>query len=178
MKLRGQTVEPPKPIPVVIPRDEGDLGFMVYPVMEYAEFEQFCPEPKPPLVIRPNDPAGVADPDDPRFRETLNTWAGHKTEYMIIKALTMSGELEFETVKIEDPDTWSGYEDELLQCFTEREVSVLVDGAITANMPTAARQQQAKERFMSPLSVDSAASTSPMDEPDSTISGDLVNDLG
>lgn len=175
MKLHGVTIVPPKPIPIVLPRNEGDIVLYAAPILSLEDFEKLCPRPKPPSVMRPGKGYSV-DTNSKEYIQAMSKWGEQKSNYLIIKSLSDgTPDLEWDNVDLTDPDTWAGYETELTSVFTIGEVDIIVGGCFAANLPTDDRQKEALERFMSPQEEDNP-STYRKDAQNSTTSGELVKD--
>jgi len=176
MKLKGLTVQPPKPIPIAIPRPEGDIILHAQAVMDMTEFDSLVPEPKPPKTFTPGK--GYKESrDSTEYRQAIEKWGSQRSDYLIIKTLTDgTPELEWDTVSLSDPSTWNGYQDELKSSFSIGEVQTIISACLIANMPGEERQAEALERFMLPPPAGVAEHTFRKDELDSTTSGEPVSD--
>ena len=86
MKLNGVQIIPPKPIPVVIPRDGLDLVFMVQPVLDYTDFEKLCPEPQPPVRTYPGGKT-VEEVTDKDYQAAMDVFGEQRLAYMYLKSL-------------------------------------------------------------------------------------------
>lgn len=112
MKMYGKKLSGPEVEVLVIPRKSGDLVFRAQSVLDYSAFEAICPLPTPPEVMRPGG-ARSKNVEHPDFIKALDDWAEKRTHWMILKSLEATTELEWETIKMDDPSTWSNYEKEL-----------------------------------------------------------------
>ena len=112
MKLAGKKISGPDVEVLVIPRKSGDLLFKAQAVLDYSAFEALCPIPQAPEVLRPG---GVRsrNPEAPTFLKALDEWAERRTYWMILKSLEATPDIEWETIKMDDPSTWVNYEKEL-----------------------------------------------------------------
>lgn len=176
MKLDGKIIQPPKHIPIILPRKEGDIILHAAAVMTMDEFERLCPPPKPPKIFTPGK--GYREGRESiEFKQAMDKWGNQRSNYMIIASLSVgTPTLEWDKVDLNDPETWPNYEAELSSVFTVGEVQEIKSGCIEANIPNSLRQEEALERFMSPRREEEIPSTSQKDEPDSTTSGEPVND--
>jgi len=175
VKIGGKKVEAPKPLMFAIPRPGGeDIIFQCSAVLDYSEFEKRCPEPKPPTVKQPGKPDTV-DRDNPKYLARLDEFGTKKMDWMVLQSLAGTPGLEWETVDLDNPDTWSGYKDELAESFTDMEIGMLVSKVMEANIPDEKRQKEALDRFVA-MQAAGSPSTSQKDEPTSTTSGGPAND--
>jgi len=115
MKLHGKKLSGPEIEILVIPRKSGNIVFKAQAVLDYTAFEAICPPPLPPETLRPGAGRGLRTKniEAPEFLKALDEWAEKRTYWMILKSLEATPELEWETVKMDQPDTWKHYEKEL-----------------------------------------------------------------
>ncbi len=122
MKLKGKKLEGPQERVVVLPRQQGEnLIFKFAAVLEMDNFDKLCPIPEPKEILKPGGNR-VLDIESKEYREALDDWAMKKTHYMYLKSIEATDDLEWETVDMNDPDTWENYGEELLEAgLTEAE---------------------------------------------------------
>jgi hypothetical protein len=110
MKINGLSIAPPKPQYIVFPHGESEIVFLIQGVFSFDEFDKLAPEPQPPSIMYPG---GKTDKDfnDKKYIEALETRDKQRITWMYLKALEPS-DLEYEKVKIEDPDTYKHFEEE------------------------------------------------------------------
>lgn len=180
MKIKGQQVSPPKPVEFIIYREDeqgkpANLTFLCGAVLDYAEFEKLCPAPKAPLRTDIKTGEQTRDVTHKRFRIDNELYADRRINYMIIKSISATPDFEWELVKLNDPNTWDKYEEELRSCLTPAEATLLVNAAIEANSPSKNRRKEALENFT--VSADQAPSVtgSQAEEPIATPSGEAVS---
>jgi len=133
MKIAGLELSPLGVQTVVIPRGEKNIVINAAPVIDYTAFEQLCPRPMPPTKMVPGGTTFI-NPEDPGYIEKINDWATQRIFYMFIKSLTIgTPELEFETVKMDDPSTWKSVSTELELVFSGLEMKKIADAIRFAN---------------------------------------------
>lgn len=147
MFLKGLKINAPKPLKHVIFREGVNFEFECGAVMDYTLFNKLCPEPKAPLMTVVATGAQKADTSDRRYIKAIDRYAGLRVTFMILQSLSATQELVWETVKMDDPDTWDNYETELRTVLTQREYDSLVMKVFEANNPTKARRDEALENF-------------------------------
>ena len=130
MKLKGTKVQGPNIVDIVIPRNGGQFyAFKAQAVLD-DDFDQLCPKPKAPTIIK----AGVGkvpDFEDVNYRRELDTYASKRMAYIVLKSLQATQDLEWETVDMANPNTWIGYETELKESgFSQPEINLIVNGFI------------------------------------------------
>lgn len=127
MKVGGKVIEMPSEEVIVFPRKSGNLVFKAKPVSNYEDFDKICPQPKPDSIMKPG---GVTsqDVESPKYKKALDEWAGRKTHWMILKSLSATEGLEWDTVDMSKPETYENYIKELETCgLTAVEVSKLFE---------------------------------------------------
>jgi len=148
VKIHGKKLEGPKEQVVVIPRDSGDIVFKAKAVLDFKDFDAVCPVPKPPEVIRPGGVRSV-DPEDPEYKKALDKWASQKSTWMILKSLSATDGLEWETVDWANPDTWSKYQQEMSDSgLSSAEVARIIDIVMDACGLNQDKIDEATKRFL------------------------------
>ena len=123
MKLKGIKLEGPQERTVVLPRQEGEnLVFKFRAILDWNDFENLCPVPKPPEVIKPGG-TRVLELEHPTYLKALDEWSQQKAAYSFIRSISATDDLEWETIKMGDPETWTNYQKELEEAgLTESEI--------------------------------------------------------
>ena len=112
MKIKGKKLDGPNIEVVVIPRQSGDLVFKAQAVLNYEDCDKLNPMPTAPKMLLRG--GGVQENvEDPRYKAKIEEWATRKFYWMLIKSLEATEGLEWETVKMDDPSTWSNYKTEM-----------------------------------------------------------------
>jgi hypothetical protein len=178
MKYNGRKLEAPALVTLVFPRGNDEaLVFRLAAVLDYKEFEAVCPQPKPPeKILR----GGARQPDfsSPDFIRDMDTWAGRKTKWMLLKSLQATPELQWEKIDMADPGSWDKLEEELKESgFSEAEQVRLLNAAMEANSLDERKLEEAREGFFSGrIKVMGAnASSSLKDDQKNTSPGEPVN---
>ena len=109
MKIGGVEVTACEEV-LVLPRISGDIVIRAQAVTDMSAFEALCPVPVAPGIR-------TRDGFKPNFKdENYMALAAHHAEqrlsFMVIKSIEPS-QIEWETVKLEDPATWSNWSKEL-----------------------------------------------------------------
>jgi hypothetical protein len=176
MLLNGKKIEKPEDEVIVIPRKQGDIVFKAQAVTDYKEFEQLCPPPNPPEVIRPG---GIRsrDPNAPEYLKALDEWARNKTAWMILKSLSATEGLKWETVDMSKPETWQNYFTELVDSgFLPAEIFSITDTVMSACGLNQKKIDEAMERFLAGQQVPQGSVSSQNTEQNTTVSGEPAND--
>lgn len=153
MKVLGKKISAPKPEIIVIPRpleDGGneDIVFMTQPVLDFSEFEALCPIPLPPIqTMRGGEKRELTD--DIKYLSKIGQHSRKKFSWMILKSLQATKDLEWDTVKMVDPDTWDNYEKEMKDSgLTQNEINRIIECVMIANSMSDAKFKQARDRFI------------------------------
>ena len=172
MKYAGKEISGPSTEVVVIPRSDGDLVFRAKAVLDYGDFEKLCPTPEAPPVIHKGGAKGF-DTEDKVYLEAMDVWSSAKTNWMILKSLQATDELEWETVDMSDPATWGNYETELASSgFSPAEVFRIVGIVITACGLNQQKIDEATERFLAGVAAAPSSVSSPSSEQPTIQSGE------
>lgn len=152
MKIKGKKIEGPGVEYVVIPRpDSEDIPFACAAVLDFDEFDKLCPMPDPPMVTRPG---GIQTPDveDEDYQKLLSEHGEKRIDWITLKSLEATKDLEWETVNMQDPKTWKNFEEELKQAgFSFMEVIHIRNGVLSVNSFDDAKMKEARERFLAGL---------------------------
>jgi hypothetical protein len=145
MKIGGTTVTPPSEEILVIPRDPDPIVFKAKPLADLDAFEALCPAPKAPGKLTPK--GWEPNPEDKGYGELLVNHVKQKVGYMVIHTLAPS-EIEWETVNIDNPKTWSNWETDLKNAgLLQAEVNLVGNLVMECNYMTEAKLSRAREAF-------------------------------
>lgn len=153
MKIHGRKIEGPNEEIVVIPRNGGDIVFRAQAVLNFDEFEKLCPVPQAPKTLMPG--GGYSENiEASSYKEAVSEWANQRTHWMILKSLSATEGLEWETVKPEDPKTWENYQQELeTSGFSPMEQARIVQAVTSACGLNQDKINEATERFLAGQAV-------------------------
>ena len=158
MKVNGIQVGGAKTALVVLPRAEGDIPFRFKAVLDTREFDDVHPRPKPPrkwVVGQGN----IDDFNDKAFIERFNNWRELRGAWLFLKSLEDS-EIEWDSVKKEDPSTWKLWRKELEDAsFNAGEIAALESGFLECNTVTDSMLKEARERFLLAVAVEQLPET-------------------
>ena len=175
MKIHGKKLDRPTEEVVVIPRPDGDLIFKAKAVLDYNDFDKICPLPQPPEVIRPGG-IKARDPEDAGYKKQFDEWAANKTRWMILKSLSATPGLEWETVDMADPKTWENYQKEMqdsgLSIGELSRILAIVNDACGLNQD---KIDEATKRFLAGQAQVQGTVNSQGSAPNSTPSGEPVS---
>jgi hypothetical protein len=176
MKIFGET---PKANLVIIPIPRGNdtaVIFKAQAVLDNDDFDKLCPMPIAPTITRPGKPA-TQDVTDKVYLKAVNEYSSNKLAWMVIKSLEATEGLEWDTIELNDPDTWSNYEQELREGgFSEAEIMHIINGVIEANGLSDDKIDEARNSFLAGRLVGQDILSYLKDVPLVTQSGERVND--
>jgi hypothetical protein len=152
MKLNGRTIQGPNVEYVVIPRHDGDIVFKCQAVLKMDEFNKLCPAPKPPEIMKPGG-AKEVDTSDPTYKAMVQRHLEKRWGYTVLKSLS-ANEIEWDTVDLENPETWPNFEQDLENAgFSFQESQLIQMGVSTANGTNPDKLNEARMRFLASLQL-------------------------
>lgn len=176
MKIGG--IDPrtmPTEVILVLPRGEEEIVFRARGVPDYVEFNKLCPEPVPPKVNKPKV-GWVDNVQEPGYRDMMKTYGLKRFAWIVINSLAPS-EIEWETVELDNPSTWLGWEDEMRKSgFSQVESNRIQSLVMEANCLDEGKLDQARENFLrgqQPVPEDSSGQST---APENTQSGKPASD--
>lgn len=172
MKIKGKTfTEAPKK-DIVILRGDEEVLFSIQAILNYDEFQELCPVPKPPVRQKAG---GEITPvfDDPKYNKELTEWADRRSNWMFIKGLQATPDLEWESVILSEPDTWGNWKKEFADAgFTDAQTAYLFRSMIDLNGLDSTKIEKATKDFLATRELRQKALSSLDSEPSSTQSGE------
>lgn len=147
MKINGKTVSGPQTEVVVIPRGEDELVIRAQAVLDFTDLEKLNPQPQPPFKILKGGET-QQNVEDVDYLTKISEWAQQKTDWMILKSLSATEDLVWDTVKMDDPTTWKNYRKELEATFTPAELSKILEVVMTACGLNQSKIEEATKRFL------------------------------
>jgi hypothetical protein len=172
MKIGGVTVTAPAEAILVLPREGGPLVFKARALPSMDEFEAMCPVPQPPGNLTKD--GFVPNPNDPSYKQILETHAKQRLGYLVVHTLAPSN-IEWDTVQPGNPRTWANWDNDLKNAgLITNERNRVLDLAIEANVLTEAKIKEARESFLRGQALAQLASPGQPSEPDTTPSGQPV----
>jgi hypothetical protein len=171
MKIKGKKIEGPNTQYVVIPRGDGeDIVFEVKAIMDMSPFDKLCPQPKPPKKMLPGGQI-IVNVEDPNFKAELNDWAAKRAVYITLSSLEPS-QIEWDTVKLDNPSTWSNYQKDLVNAgFSDFEIGRIINATLEVNCLDESKVEQARQRFLASMQAPKNVQNSQMDDQPNMQSG-------
>lgn len=177
MKIKGKKIQGPNIEVIVLPRGDDDLVFKAQAVLDTTAFDNLCPRPEPPKMMKRGGQL-VNNVEDPGYQQAVLAYGRLRSSWMIIESLRATEDLEWETVKYDDSSTWNGYENELRSAgLAEMEISRIIAGVMTANALNEEKIEEARNRFFLGQQVAQQAKSSQEAAPNNMPSGEPAKDL-
>lgn len=149
MKIAGKKIEGRNTEVIILPRPLGtDIVLRAEAVLSMERFTKLCPEPLPPMRIKPG---GVKEAvtNDPAYQNELTFYQTKRLAFLILESLKATPDLEWETVKEDDPNTWVLWEKELTDSgISAIEVGRIRTGVFSANCLNEQLLETARETFL------------------------------
>lgn len=153
MKMHGKTIEGLNIAYAVIPRHTGDLVFKCQAVLDMTEFEELVKMPKPGKKMLPGGKQ-VDDREDAGFRSGVKDYTDKRYAFIILKSLSATEGLEWDTVRLSDPATWLGWEKEMEKAgFSFNEINIVQVAVAEANSLNQEKLDEARARFLASLAL-------------------------
>lgn len=148
MKLGGSKLEGPRIETVVIPFNGKDLVFKAQLVRGYDDFEKMCPLPTPPQILKPGGIKSY-DTEDSSYKLKLKEYSNLRSDWLILKSLSVTPNLEWETVDMSKPETWKNFHTELgASGLSAAERSRIIEVVLDANGLDQSKIDEATKRFL------------------------------
>jgi len=146
MKIAGVEIKGPHEELLVLPRGEQQIPIRARAVLDMDIFDKLCPEPKPPGK-RTKD-GWIPNPDDAGYKSILSIYHAKRLGYLIIKSLEPS-EIEWDTVNLDDPSTWTNYMDDFKKGgLSNIEMNRIITCVIQANSLDEKKLEEARKVFL------------------------------
>ena len=131
---------------LVLPRGDQELVFRARGLSDMDEFQALCPAPKPTGKMTKD--GWVPNLNDPTYQQMMADYADKRLAYLVIKSLAAS-DIEWDLVNINDPRTWTKWQDELKAAGLSRvEINRIVATVMEANCLDEAKLKKAREVFL------------------------------
>jgi len=148
MKYKGHQLKGCATEVIVLPRQSGDIVITVQAILDYDDFDKLAPRPEPPKKLLPGGITQM-NVEDPEYRTALMKHVTYRTHWMILKSLQATPDLEFENVKMDDPDTWENYLEEFKTAgFAPVEVNKIIEAIMTVNGLNDKKIEEATKSFL------------------------------
>jgi hypothetical protein len=174
MKIGGKVVTGVHEEVLVLPRGPEDvLVIRAQAVLDLDEFEKLCPEPKPPGKLTKD--GWIPNKEDISYRQILSAHTDRRIAYLVSRSLEPSN-IEWDTVKIEDPRTWLNYTKDFRAAgLSTVEINRIVQCVMAANALDEGKLEEARKVFLLGQHPAPEQYSGPIIEQVNSQSGELVN---
>lgn len=176
MRINGKTIERKDCEIIVFPRREGRIVIKAKPVLDYEDFNNLCPKPEPPSVMKPGGKV-FRNIEDKKYNEELGEWASKRVLWQVLESLKATEGLEWDEIKLDDSDTWLKLPEELKAAgFSDIERNKIFETVFMASGLSEARIEEATKSFLAEMQETPEGESSPSTEQEDTLSGEPVKD--
>ena len=148
---------------LVLPRVEQPIVFKARGLKDYSEFEALCPQPKPPGSMTRD--GWVPNEKDVTYQTVMSEWQKKRLAWIVVNSLKPS-EIEWDSVDLADPRTWTKWEQELLDSnLSQVEVNRVLGLVLEANALDDAKLAKARESFLVWQSAELKSTGCPAEQP-------------
>jgi len=174
LKIEGDLAKPNEDV-LVLPRPNSkQIIFTARAFQTMEDFETLCPSPIAPQVFEAGK-GWVPQLSNETYLQQVQEYGERQVGYIVIKSLEPS-EIEWDTVKLDDPGTWGKWEKDLLNNnFSQRECNLVMKLCWDINNLDESKIEKARELFLRGQEEVSEKSTSPATEQKSSRSGKPVS---
>jgi len=145
MKINGKEIGGLNEDVLVLPRGGGEIVFKGRAIHDFDDFESIVPLPQPPRMLKKG--VTVDDNEDVGFLQQRLAYELKRFSYLAIKTLEPSN-IEWETVKMADPDTWHAWVDEMAKVLSVFEQRKLIEFINNVNTLDQSKIDQARDSFL------------------------------
>lgn len=149
MKINGQVIAGSCIETIIIPRgDQPPVVIKAQAVLDYDEFKSMVKMPEPKMMIKKGGQK-VPDFDDKIYQGRIDDYNKKQQYYLFIKSLLLGTPgLEFDLIKLTDPESWLKFEEEFKNAgFSSVETNRIIQGIMVANCLDESKIQAARESF-------------------------------
>lgn len=135
---------------LVLPRPGGqDIVLHARGVPDMEEFDRLLPKPVAPVMLVRGQK--VDDVENVDYVSAVKSYGEKRFAYIVLKTLEPS-EIEWDTVELGNPDTWTNWGDDLKRAgLNDIECNRIIQLVLNANALNEARMREAREAFLRSL---------------------------
>lgn len=148
MKIAGRVIAGKNRKTVVIPReDQEPIVFIAEAISDFDELNQYMVYPEPPIVVGKGGEK-LKNHKDPGFEQQVLNYNIKRMAWIVLKSLEPSN-IEWQTVDMQDPKTWTNYSKELREAgFSIIEINLICDAVLEANALDEDKLEAARQVFL------------------------------
>lgn len=147
MLFKGEKIGPNVEL-LVLSRPQGDIELKFQAILDFDELDKLVKEPEVPQRRVPGGKV-EANPNDLEYIAAMSKFHNDRLNYIVLKSLEMNPDLQWEKVKLNDPNTWDLWKQEMREAgLTPQEISSVQLAALRANTVDGEKVEQARKRFL------------------------------
>ena len=148
MKINGIVGLKPRIVSLVLPlSDDTQVEFKFRPLTSDDDFEKVLAQPTPPERIIKGG-ARIKDYEDAGYKAAILKWSGQRNDWSMLKSMSETDDLEFETVKSDDPETWGNWKKEFDAIFGDNALGRVYIAYADANSLSEDTLEKARKSFL------------------------------
>lgn len=146
MKIGGIEIKGPNEVLLVLPRTDGDIVIKARAVLDMAEFEELCPEPKPPG--KQTKSGFEPDLKDAGYKQQMANHQTRQLGFLVVKSLEPS-EIEWDLVDVANPTTWDKWQEDFQNAgLSTIEANRIMQVVMEANSLDESKLESARQVFL------------------------------
>lgn len=148
MKVNGKQLNGPRIVKVYLPTGDSEaVEFRFRPLRSDEDFSKVMPRPTPPEQLAPGGKKFYNE-NAPHYKLAMADWMAKKFDWEFLKSIDVTEDLEWEKVKIDDPNTWKLWKDEIGAHFGDNQTNKIFGGFIEAQFVTEETMEAARKTFL------------------------------
>ena len=148
MKLNGKEISGANKVTLVLPRETGDdIVLTAEAIMDMSAIDKYLAQPQPKKMMGKGGEI-TFNHSDPQYKTQLISYEAKRVAWLVLESLR-NNDIEWETVDMENPSTWSNYNEELTEAgFSAIEVGRICGAVMQANSLDEAKLEAARAVFL------------------------------
>ncbi|MHA1950751.1 MAG: hypothetical protein ACXAEN_26240 [Candidatus Thorarchaeota archaeon] len=132
---------------LVLPRRKTQIVLTARALPDMTDFDKLVPEPTPKKNFHKGK-GWIPDLKDKTYMDSMKRYGRLRVAYFVVKSLVPS-EIEWDTVDIDDPNTWDNWEDDFKKSgFTQHECNLVLSLCFSVNQLDERKLEQARQLFV------------------------------
>ena len=148
MKIQGREIKGKNRVTKVFPREgEAPIVIVAEAVSDLSRIDEYLVYPEPPVALGKGGEK-IKNHDDPGYKQQVIHYNVRRMAWLVLESLKPTG-IEWDTVKIDDPSTWTNYNQELQDAgFSAVEISMIGNAVMEANALDEDKLEAARQVFL------------------------------
>jgi len=147
MKINGKEIKGKNKKTVVFPRENSEpIVIVAESVSDFSKLDDYLHYPIPPVILKNGEK--INNLDDDGYKQQVINYNTRRIAWVILESLKPSN-IEWETVKLDNPSTWLQYEQELKDSgFSAIEINIIKNTVMEANSLDEEKLEAARQVFL------------------------------